>query len=232
MKKVYSDKIINIENTDKFDNKFLFEYLDSDYTAQNVEVFYIWDLLRKKENTELLNNLNWKFAMYSEVYSPKDELEIFLELFEYAINNNKKIHINWITLKEELEILEKYYTDLWYLRADVNCFVPDFEKTLVTVSVNIENLIWRWSDYKANWKNIFFVPPVRESWQNKWMYKWINRWSIAWIYIKNYNKKNIEFLQKTIKNEQILPLTFAKVFKYNLEKIWFTWNIKSLEINY
>jgi hypothetical protein len=31
--------------------------------------------------------------MYSEVYSPKDELEIFLELFEYAINNNKKIHI-------------------------------------------------------------------------------------------------------------------------------------------
>jgi hypothetical protein len=31
--------------------------------------------------------------MYSEVYSPKDELEIFQELFDYAISNKKKIHI-------------------------------------------------------------------------------------------------------------------------------------------
>jgi hypothetical protein len=31
--------------------------------------------------------------MYSEVYSPKDELEIFQGLFAYAIKNNKKIHI-------------------------------------------------------------------------------------------------------------------------------------------
>jgi hypothetical protein len=50
-------------------------------------------LLKKRENTELLNNLNGKLAMYSEVYSPKDELEIFTELFDYAIQNNKKIHI-------------------------------------------------------------------------------------------------------------------------------------------
>jgi hypothetical protein len=41
MKKVYNDKIINVENTEKFDNKFLFEYLDSDYSSSNVEVFYI-----------------------------------------------------------------------------------------------------------------------------------------------------------------------------------------------
>jgi hypothetical protein len=31
--------------------------------------------------------------MYSEVYSPKDELEIFTELFETALKDNKKIHI-------------------------------------------------------------------------------------------------------------------------------------------
>jgi len=71
----------------------LFEYLASDYYCENIEVFYISDLLKEKENTELLNNLNGKFSMYSEVYSPKDELEIFQNLFDYAINNNKKIHI-------------------------------------------------------------------------------------------------------------------------------------------
>jgi hypothetical protein len=31
--------------------------------------------------------------MFSNVYSEKDELEIFKELFDYAITNNKKIHI-------------------------------------------------------------------------------------------------------------------------------------------
>lgn len=232
MKQVYKDKIVNIENTPLFDNKFLFSYLDTDYSSQNIEVFYMSELLKEKENTYLLNNLNGKFAMYSEVYSPKDELEIFENLFEYSISNNKKIHIVWITLKEELDILEDYYTKLWFLREDVNCFVPDFKKALVTASVNIENLIWRWSDYKANGENIFFIPPVRESWQNKAMFKWINRWSIASIYIKNFDEKNIEFLSSTIKSEQILPLTFASVLKYNLEEIGFSWINRELEVEY
>lgn len=232
MKRIYKDKILNIDWTEKFDNKFLFDYLESDYSCSKVEVFYISDLLKEKENTELLNNLNGKFAMYSEVYSPKDELEIFQSLFDYAINNNKKIHIIWITLKEELDILEKYYEESWYLRSDVNCFIPDFKKALVTVSVNIENLIWRWSDYKANWKKIFFIPPVRESWQNKAMFKWINRGSIAWINIKNFNDNVNSFLSNSIKNEQILPLILSSVLFYNLKDIWFSWKEKELIIDY
>lgn len=232
MKKIFKDKIVNCDEN-IFDNKFLFSYLDSDYKAENIEVFFMEELLKEKQNTELLNNLNWKFAMYSEVYSPKDELEIFEKLFNYALENNKKIHIVWITLKEELEILEKYYEESWFLREDVNCFIPDFAKTLVTVSVNIENLIWRWSDYKANWKKIFFIPPVRESWQNKAMFKWINRWSIASIFIKDFeNTKNIEFLENAIKEEKILPLTFAKVLNYNLEEIWFSGEEINLIIKY
>lgn len=232
MKKVFKDKIINFDEK-IFDNKFLFSYLKSDYKAENIEVFFIEELLKEKENTELLNNLNWKFAMYSEVFSPKDELEIFENLFNYAISNNKKIHIVGITLKEELEILEKYYEESGFLREDVNCFIPDFSNTLVTVSVNIENLIWRWSDYKANWKKIFFIPPVRESGQNKAMFKGINKGSIASIYIKNFeNEKNIEFLENSIKNEQILPITFAKVLNYNLEEIGFSGEEKNLVISY
>jgi hypothetical protein len=46
-------------------------------------------------------------------------------------------------LKEELDILEKYYVESKYLREDVNCFIVDWTKTLVSVSVNIENLMWR-----------------------------------------------------------------------------------------
>jgi hypothetical protein len=206
------------------------------------------ELLKNKENTELLNNLNWKFAMYSEVYSPKDELKIFQELFDYAISNNKKIHIIWITLEEELNILEKYYIESGYLREDVNCFIVDFTKTLVSVSVNIENLMWRWSDYKANGKNIFFIPPIRESGQNKAMFKWINRGSIAGINLswKVYSclpesegeasreesnlkeDEKIKFLQTCIQEEKILPLTLAKILKYNLENIWFKWSVKRI----
>jgi hypothetical protein len=93
MKQIFKDKITNIPNADLFDNKFLFEVLNTDYKTEDVEVFYMSELLKKRENTELLNNLNVRWAMYSEVYSPKDELEIFQKLFEYAIKNNKKIHI-------------------------------------------------------------------------------------------------------------------------------------------
>lgn len=232
MKKVFKDKIINIDEN-IFDSKFLFSYLDSKYFSEEIEVFFMEDLLKEKENTELLNNLNWKFAMYSEVYSPKDELAIFEELFVYAIEKNKKIHIVWVTLKEELEILEKYYSEKWFLREDVNCFVVDFDKALVTVSVNIENLIWKWSDYKANWKKIFFVPPVRESGQNKAMFKWINRWSISSIFIKDFsNPENTKFLENCIREEKILPLTFSKVLFYNAKDMWFDWIEKEFIVKY
>jgi dihydroorotase-like cyclic amidohydrolase len=190
------------------------------------------ELLKKRENIELLNNLNWRWAMYSEVYSPKDELEIFQELFEYAISGNKKIHIIWITLKEELDILEKYYVESGYLREDVNCFIVNWSKTLVSVSVNIENLIWKWSDYKANWKNIFFVPPIREAGQNKAMFKGINRWSIAGIYIWSNNDEKTIFLQECIKKEQILPMTLGKCLRYNLEEIGFGGELRGLEVEY
>lgn len=93
MKKIYKDKILNIQGTDTFDNTFLFEYFQEVESCDDTKIIYIKDVLENKKNLEILEKVKQKPAMYSEVYSPKDELEIFTELFDDAIENNKKIHI-------------------------------------------------------------------------------------------------------------------------------------------
>ncbi len=230
MKKVLKDKIINIENTDLFDNKLLFNYLD--IKESDIDIVYMSDLLESKKNEEILLKVKEKPAMYSNVYSPDDELEIFKNLFENALKNNKKIHIVWVTLDEEIKILEEYYTELWFMRDDINCFEVDFNIPLVTVSVKIENIIWKGSDYKAQRSNIFFNPPIRESGQVKAMFKWINRWVIAWIYISNYNKNIEKFLSNCLIEEKILALILYKVLNSNYLDIWFIWKQKELIISY
>ena len=62
-------------------------------STEGVEIIYLKDILEKRKNEEILQKVREKPAMYSEVYSPKDELEIFIELFENALKNKKKIHI-------------------------------------------------------------------------------------------------------------------------------------------
>lgn len=232
MKKVLNNKIINIENTPIFDNKFLFSYLNIDYSNSEIEVFFLEKLLKEKENKELLEKIWDKYAMYSNVYSEKDEFDIFKWLFDYAIKNNKKIHIIWVTLDSEIEILENYYTALWYMRDDINCFKVDFSKVLVSVSVNIENLIWRWSDYKREWKKIFFIPPIREAWLTKAMFKWVNRWVIAWINIKNLDENKIDFLRNCLIEENLLSITLSKVLYHNLINIWFNWYNTDFIVDY
>ena len=232
MKKVLNDRIVNIKDTDLFDNKFLFTFLKTDFKNPDIEVFDMWKLLLERQNTELLNNIWDKYAMFSNVYNEKDELEIFEKLFNYAISNNKKIHIIWVTLDEEIKILEDYYTKLWFLREDINCFKVDFSKPLVTVSVNIENLIWRWSDYKRMKDKIFFVPPIREAWMTKAMFKWINRWVTAWINISNLNEENINFLKNCLLQEHILALSLAKILSFNLKEIWFFWTQSDIVFEY
>lgn len=233
MKKIWKDRIINIQGTDIYDNKFLFEYTDFDYASnKEVEVYFMEELLKEKKNEEILEKVAGKPAMYSNVYSPKDELEIFQELFDSALERNKKIHIVWITLREEIEILEKYYEELGFLREDINCFAPDFSVPLVTVSVNIENLMWKGSDYKRMKGKIFFIPPVRESGQVKAMFKGINRGVIAGIYMKNYSKQIEEFLGTCVQEEKILSITLAKVLKYNCEQRGFNWDKKEVIIKY
>ena len=254
MKKIYPDKILNIPNTDLFDQKFLFdvlipdshpnpppskgrerEYQESPQPALltgELRIVDLWEELKKYKNTDISEQVKQKPAMYSNVYAPKDELKIFTEIFDHAIKTHTKTHIIWVTLDAEIKILEEYYESLWFLRTDINCFAPDFSVPLVTVSVKIENLIWKGSDYKRMREKIFFTPPIRESWENKAMFKWINRGVIAGIQMKNFWETETEFLGMCIREEKILPLTLGKVLKYNLEDIGFGGELGELEIVY
>lgn len=232
MKKIYKDKILNIDGTNLFDNTFLFSYLNTDFSSKDLEVFFMSELLKQKENTQLLWEIWDKYAMFSNVYSEAQELEIFKNLFDYAINNNQKIHIVWVTLDDEIKILEEYYEKLWFLREDINCFKVDFSQVLVSVSVHIENLMWRGSDYKRMGKEIFFLPPIREAWQTKAMFKWINRGVTSSIYLKDFTQDKKDFLQNCLLQEHILPLTLAKVLSFNLEDTWFTGEKIDFEVWY
>lgn len=232
MKQVLKNKIINKDESWLFDNTFEFQYLQTNFLHDSVEVFFMSDLLKNKQNTKLLEEIADRYAMYSNVYSEEDEFQIFSELFDYAIKNNKKIHIVGVTLDSEMEMLENYYTELGFMREDINCFKVDFSIPLVTVSVHIENLMWRGSDYKRMQKQIYFIPPIREAWLTKAMFKWVNRGVIAGIYIKEFSLEKKEFLEKCVLEEHILPLTLAKVLCYNCEEIGFEWEKEIFHIHY
>jgi len=57
MKLIQKNKITNIPNSDTFDNLFLFPVLQVDYSSSEREVFFMKDLIKQKENTQLLENL-------------------------------------------------------------------------------------------------------------------------------------------------------------------------------
>ncbi len=240
MKKIYKNSILNVKGTDKFDNTFLFEYLLHSFNKRevggelwkSVEIIYLRELLKFHKNEEIFKRVSEKPAMYSEVYSSKEELRIFTELFENAISQKKQIHIIGITLKEEIQMLEKYYTELGFMREDINCFEVDFSIPLVTVSCYIENLMWKGSDYKRMWEEIFFCPPIRESGQNKALFKWITRGVIAGIEIWEITKDKEQFLWDCIRQEKILPLQMGRILKYNLEEVGLKGEIEELQVKY
>ena len=132
-------------------------------------------------------------------------------------------------------MLEKYYEDMGFLREDINAFDVDFSKPLVTVSCNIENLIWKGSDYKAQREKIFFNPPVRESGQNKALFKGITRGVIAGIDISDtvWNSGQAKsFFTECIVSEKILALNLAKVLRYNLEDLGISGDLREMRVSY
>jgi len=85
MKKINKDSITNIENTNLFDNTFSLDYMTSPLAPSQLtrnpsldnrgelKIVYIRDLLKDYKNEEMLEKTHQKPAMWSEVYSSKDE---------------------------------------------------------------------------------------------------------------------------------------------------------------
>jgi hypothetical protein len=48
-----------------------------------------------------------------------------------------------VTLDSEIEMLENYYRELGFFDEENNTFKVDFSIPLVSVSVKIENIMWR-----------------------------------------------------------------------------------------
>lgn len=231
MKQVFRDKIVNVDEN-KFDNKFLFKLPVWIFESEKVEIIFMEDLLKERKNEKLFQNLWDKYAMYSNVYSPKDELEIFKDIFNKAISTWKRVHIVWVSLWEELDILENYYKRLGFMRADVNCYEVDFSIPLVTVSVKLENLMWKGSDYKSQKEKIFFIPPPRESWHTRSLFKGINRWIVAWIYPFWLDESKKVFINDLVASESILPIRLAEMLNYNFKDIWFNFDEENFIVEY
>ena len=93
MKYIGKNTITNIENTDVFDSTFLFPKSINFLASSDVQIIYMKDLLSQKKNADIEEKIPTKPAMYSNMYSAKDELLIFEELFHKALKNKTKIHI-------------------------------------------------------------------------------------------------------------------------------------------
>ncbi len=98
MKRVTPHAITNISDTPQFDRVFCFEYLTQPHPPAEVGHYDMTELLSAYKNTDILEKVSQKPAMWSEVYSPKDELKIFEDLYETALKTKQKIHISGITL--------------------------------------------------------------------------------------------------------------------------------------
>jgi len=112
MRKILPDRIVHVPNTPVLEEVFLFPLLRPDWNHPTRKVVFMKDLLKARENTELLQNIQDRYASYANVYSAQDELEIFQNLCQEALSTNTPIHIVGITLDEEVKILEELYETL------------------------------------------------------------------------------------------------------------------------
>lgn len=106
MKQIYPTKIINLPNTSQ-DDLFCFLVPKNSHCTHAIDMR---DLLAAHKNHTLDYSRDPK--LWSEVYPPKKELELFMGLAEKALKEKKKIHIENVSLAEELEYIEKLYREL------------------------------------------------------------------------------------------------------------------------
>lgn len=232
MRELQKDRIVHVPWTPLLEEAFLLYYYEVDWKSSKRKVFFLKDLLKNYENTSLYSLITKHPACYMNVYSEEDEYTIFETLCKEAIATNTPIHIVGITLQKEIQFLETLYETLGFFDDTIHCFRVDFSIPLITVSVCIEHLMWKGSDYKRMKDRIFFIPPIRSTLQNKALFKGINRWVIASLYMERIWEEEKNFLCTCIQHETILPLTLGKILCYNLQDIGFIWVKKEMILPY
>lgn len=220
--KFVSSNSVTYLSWDKLENVFKF------FVPTNLHSDFEFDLAKeliKFENKNLPYLKDSK--LWSEVYSPKKELEIFTVTLEESLLKNKKIHFSNISLWEEIELVKKIYFDLGYFNKELNRFEIDFINSPVTIWVNINNIIYSFKDYKSKKEKIFFIPPPREPRHQKAVKSWINAGIISTININNLVTEK-EFLIEIISEEKTSLTNLANNIFYNFEKIGFNFNTEEI----
>lgn len=221
MKQVLDDRIINIDG-DTFDGKYLFSVPGQLSNGGQVDLSLI---LKDYKNESLDYKKDYK--LWSEVYSGKKEFELFSQIFEEALEQNKKIHISNISLKEEIDLVKKLYEDLGYFDADLNMFVPDFKNCPITIGVNIRNIVYSFKDYKSKKEEVCFIPPPREPLHQKAIKNALNAGVISMIHLNDVDKEKA-FLTSLLLEERLSLVRLSNCLYYNFIKRGFSVTAKEL----
>jgi len=223
MKKILENAIVNIDEN-YFDNKFLFQVPTNLRFKGEVDMS---ELLEKHKNVDLDYKKDYK--LWSQVYSNKDEIKVFTEIFDNAIANNKRVHISNISLLEEIDMVKKLYSDLGYFDKELNRFEIDFVNAPVTIGVNIRNIIYSFKDYKFMREKVLFVPPPREPRHQKAIKSAINSWIISTIWLNSWAQER-EFLLEIIREEKTSLIRLARAIYFNFWHRWFSLESSELEL--
>lgn len=221
MKKILENAIVNIDEN-YFDSKFLFSIPTNLHFDEEVDIS---KLLEKYKNVDLDYKKDYK--LWGQVYSPKDELQIFTDIFEDAIANNKRVHISNISLVEEIDMVKKLYSDLGYFDKELNRFEIDFKNAPVTIGANIRNIIYSFKDYKSMREKVLFVPPPREPKHQKAIKSAINSWVISTVWLNSWAQER-EFLLEIIREEKTSLVRLARALSYNYQRRWFSYESSEL----
>lgn len=224
MKKITQNSIINIDEN-LFDNKFLFDIPVNPVWKNEIDLS-----LRLKEFKN--ENLEYKkdYKLWSEVYSPKDELRIFEELIEDTLSSNSKVHISNISLAEEVDIVRDLYLKLWYYNPELNSYEIDFINAPVTIWVNVRNIIYSFKDYKSLKDKMLFLPPPREPRHQKAIKAAINSWIISMLNLNDIHNESF-YLEDMLKQESINLIKLWKILYFNFKKRGFDFALNEIILN-
>lgn len=213
MKHLLSDRIICTDEN-WFDNRYCLDVISAPEDGERI--VDIAKFLTLEENTAVDPATDPK--LWNDRYPGEHEFALFLAIVTEVLENGDRVHIENISLREEIEFLDDLYRNLGYYDASENCFRVDLAEAPVTVGVNIRNLIYSTKDYKSEREGIFFIPPPREPTHPKALLAAINSGIVATISL-NDEPNETELLRMLVLEEKMSLIRLAKVLGGNREKM-------------